>query len=176
MILRLAVFGLCLSLLGCSDGNPLPDSGLIYASAFSDLAPAVSHFTIHAEKVGVGPGHEALDMELVREYGEFKFSELGGRLTETDFPGHQITLLDDRDLAEIDTGDCETFWRNFSEKYTRSTGYFRVSEVGFNESGTEAIFYLSGHGGCLAGSGNLILMKLVNNRWIVAGQREIWVA
>ena len=97
---------------------------------------------------------QSLDLERVRELGEFNFRELEGRLTKRDFPGLEITLLDGRDLAKLDSDDCETFWRNFREKYTPNTGYIRVSDVGFSESGTEAVFYMSGHGGCLAGSGS----------------------
>lgn len=176
MLLRFSVLGLCLVFLSCSNNNALPESGIVYASAFSELAPDMGHFTIHAQKVGPGPGHQSLDLERVRELGDFDFRELEGRLTEKDFPGLEITLFDGHDVAGLDSDDCETFWSRFREKYTPSTGYIRVSDIGFSKSGTEAISYLSGHGGCLAGSGNLILMKLVDDRWIVAEKRSIWVA
>ena len=176
MFLRFSVLSLCLILIGCSNNNALPESGIVYASALSELAPDMGHFTIHAQKVEPGPGMQSLDLERVRELGEYNFRELEGRLTEEDFPGLEITLLDGRDLAELDSDECETFWSNFREKYAPNTGYIRVSDIGFSESGTEAIFYMSGHGGCLAGSGNLILMKLVDDRWLVAGNHSIWVA
>lgn len=176
MLLRFSVLGLCLILFSCSNNNAHSESGLVYASAFSELAPDMDHFTIHAQKVGTDSGLQSLDLERVRELGEFDFRDLDGRLTEKDFPGLEITLLDGQDLADLDSGDCETFWSNFREKYTPDTGYIRVSEIGFSESGSEAIFYLSGHGGCLAGRGELILMKLVDDRWIVAGKRSIWVS
>ena len=182
MPIRVALLFILTVTFSCGSERPYPDAGPIYVAALSELAPAVTHYTIQVEKIArverIEPGEsmESLDLSVIRDYGTFVFPDLEGRLTERDFPGLKPTLIDGDDLARLDSPDCEAFWRNFRIKYAPSTGYIRLSEIGFNEARTEAVFYLSGTGGCLAGSGTLVLMKRVNDRWVVAGRREVWVA
>ena len=182
MLIRITLIALFIVQLGCVSERPFPEAGPIYAAALLELAPEAAHYTVQIEKVEtvetVEPGMsmESLDLDTLREHGDFSFPKLSDYLTEQDFPGLDPTLIDGSDLARLDADDCEEFWRNFRIAYSPSTGYFRFSEVGFDQPRTRAVFYMSGSGGCLASSGILVLMELVEGRWTVAGKRHLWVA
>ncbi len=176
VLFRFTTFVLCILLIGCDNDRTVSDASSVYVSALSTLAPAVSHFTIQAEKVKLGAGDLVPDLELIGEYGSFSFADSNSLFTEGNFLGLDVTLLSQRDIDELSSDDCETFWRNFRSTHKQSSGYFRLSAVGFNKTGTEAIFYVAGHGGCLAGRGGLVLMKREGDRWVVAVNKELWVS
>ncbi len=176
VLFRSDILVLCIILVGCDDDRTFSDTSNVYVAALSALAPAVNHYTIQAEKVKLGTGDFVPDAELIGEYGSFSFGDSNSLFTEGNFLGLDVTLLSQKDLDELSSDDCEIFWRNFRSTHKQSSGYFRLSAVGFNKTGTEAIFYVSGHGGCLAGSGSLVLMKRDGDRWVVAVHRELWVS
>ena len=176
VFLRTVTFFFCLFLLGCEHDRTRIEVKDVYASALLELAPALDHYTIVAEKVEFGADDLAPDMQQVNEHGVFSFSDANGLLTVDDFAGLSVTLLSDRDFDELDSDDCETFWEDFRAKHTESMGFLRVSDVGFDESGNKAIFYLEGREGCLAGQGSLVIMSREDDRWVVVEKRELWVS
>ncbi len=176
MLFRALTLAACLFLLGCENNRTHLDVSEVYATALSELAPAITHYTVAAEKVDFGTDEFAPDMEKINEYGIFRFPDTESMFTVDDFPGLSVTLLYDKDFDELDSDDCETFWKNFRSKHKQSTGFLRLSRVGFTESGTEAIFYVAGQGGCLAGKGTLVLMKREGESWVVALEHLLWVS
>jgi len=176
MFLRAITLFACILILGCDTNRDHVSESGVYVSALQELAPAVSHFTIAAEKVVFGIGDLAPNAEQIGEFGSFSFPDSDSLFTEDDFPGLGVTLLYDTDFDDLNAGDCESFWKNFRSKYGQSTGYFRFSSVGFDDNGTKAIFYLAGHGGCLAGQGAIVIMILDDDRWVVVEKKELWVS
>lgn len=176
MCLRAVILSVCVLFLACgANGDPASESE-IYVSAIKDLAPAVNHFNIAAEKVIVGVGELAPTADQIDELGTFVFPDSGSLFATEDFPGLAVTLLHDSDFGDLNSGDCESFWRNYRSRYEQSTGYFRLSSVGFDSSGTKAILYIAGHGGCLSGQGALVVMVLEDDRWVVAEKKQLWVS
>lgn len=175
MFSRAVALLICLISLGCEHDRTSKDVHEVYASAMADLAPAVNHFNVAADKVEFGADNLGPNMQQVGEHGIFEFPDSSGLLTSDDFASLSVTLLYERDFDEITSDDCEIFWKNFRAKYGASSGFFRVSEVGFNDTGDKAIFYLEGRGGCLAGRGALVVMGREGDRWVVVQNRELWV-
>ena len=176
VFLRAVTIIFCLFLVGCEHDRTRFEVKDIYASALSELAPALDHYTIVAKKVEFGADDLAPDMQQVNEHGAFSFSDSNGLLTADILAGLSVTLLSDSDFDELDSDDCETFWGDFRAKHTESTGFLRVSDVGFDESGNKAIFYLEGRGGCLSGQGSLVIMSREDDRWVVVEKLELWVS
>jgi hypothetical protein len=58
-------------------------------------------------------------------------------------------------------------WRNNYMKYPTSSGYIRLSRVGFNRQMTEALIYVERHCGSLCADGRFYLLAKEGNRWSV---------
>ena len=125
----------CVLLSGCQESDPRSDASHIYTSALLELIPEVGHYTIQAEKVRLGAGDFMPDLEEINEYGAFSFADSNSLFTEGDFPDFEVTLLFTSDIDELSSGDCRDFWINFPSKYTPSTGFIRLSDVGFDQIG-----------------------------------------
>lgn len=172
----LPMLAACLLIPACNYSSTQLDEREIYATALSELAPAITHFAIAAEKIDLVTDEFAPDMAEINEHGSFNFHDTKRPFTADDFPGLTVTLLASRDIGEVDSGGCEAFWKGFREKHKQSSGFLRLSGIGFSESGTEAIFYVVGQGGCLIGKGTLVLMRRESGSWVVALEQVLWVA
>lgn len=174
--MRILTLFLCFLILGCDSDRAVGDAPRIYTAALVELAPAVSSFMIVSEKVTFSDNSLAPEMDSLSEYGVFTFPDLSGTLTNSDFPMLDVTLVSSEELDQLDTGNCETFWENFRSKYSRDSGYFRISDIGFSEDKKKAILYIQGQGGCLAGKGTLVIMEAEGDEWLVAREVELWVS
>jgi hypothetical protein len=67
-------------------------------------------------------------------------------------------------------------WGHFYEKYPNSTGFLRLSRVGFNSDGNEAAFYISKYCDGLCGGGYFVIMEKLNSNWKVVQEVEVWVS
>jgi hypothetical protein len=65
-------------------------------------------------------------------------------------------------------------WPAFSKEYPKSFGFLRLSPVGYNTRGTEALVYVEQNCGGLCGGGVLIVLKKEDGRWIVKDQTILW--
>jgi hypothetical protein len=64
---------------------------------------------------------------------------------------------------------------DFEKKFPHNLGLIVVSGVGFNASGTQAVFYIDHFCG-LCGGGRYVLMEKVNGSWRVRGERYTWIS
>jgi len=176
MNFRFAILVTSLLIFGCDNRPTSPDARQVYASALPTVASGIEHFTIEAKKVQLGTGNQVPSKEKIDEFGRFSFSGSSSHFTKSDFPNLDVTLMSDADLEEIASSDCEAYWSNFRAKSQESTGLLRISEVGFSESGAEAVFYVEGGSGCTAGRGVLVFMRLEAGQWVVANLHELWVS
>jgi hypothetical protein len=67
-------------------------------------------------------------------------------------------------------------WGRYYEKYPNSTGFLRVSRVGFNSDANQAAFYISNHCGGLCGGGYFAIMEKVNSNWKVVQEMQVWIS
>lgn len=67
-------------------------------------------------------------------------------------------------------------WPAFSREYPKSFGFWRLSPVGYNTRGTEALVVVEHNCGGLCGGGELILLKKDDGRWIVKDRVTLWTA
>jgi hypothetical protein len=67
-------------------------------------------------------------------------------------------------------------WTAFSEEFPKSSGFWRLSPVGYNTQGTEALVYLERNCGGLCGAGGLVVLKKENGRWVVKDYVNLWVS
>jgi hypothetical protein len=67
-------------------------------------------------------------------------------------------------------------WPAFSKEYPRSFGFWRLSPVGYNTRGTEALVYLEHNCGGLCGAGGLVVLKKESGRWVVKNSLMLWIS
>jgi hypothetical protein len=63
----------------------------------------------------------------------------------------------------------------FQETFPRNMGLVTLSGVGFNFSGTQAVFYIN-HLCGLCGGGRYVLMEKVNGAWRVKDEHYTWIS
>jgi hypothetical protein len=67
-------------------------------------------------------------------------------------------------------------WKRFYEKHPKAAGYVSFSAVGYNNSGTEAVVFLSHYCGSLCGTGHLYLLAKENGEWVVKNRLMQWIS
>lgn len=67
-------------------------------------------------------------------------------------------------------------WDVFYNRYPQAPGIITLSQVGFNQSGDQALVYLGLQSNWLAGSGNFILLGKFNGKWIILQQVTSWIS
>lgn len=67
-------------------------------------------------------------------------------------------------------------WKGFYEKYPKSSGFWRFSLVGYNQSKEEAVVYVSHSCGSLCGTGHLYLLRRINGHWSVENRLMLWIS
>ena len=96
--------------------------------------------------------------------------------SEADFPNLDVTLVTDQELSELRSDNCSDFWRNFHQAYPDASALIALSDIGFHNRGREAILYLEARSGCLAGGGELILVRREGKHWAIVGRKQLWVS
>lgn len=67
-------------------------------------------------------------------------------------------------------------WPAFSREYPKSFGFWRLSPIGYNTRGTEALVYVEHNCGGLCGGGMLVVLKKEDSHWIVKDRVILWNA
>ena len=73
------------------------------------------------------------------------------------------------------TADSEYGSPAFQERFPRNMGLTVLSGVGFNQSKTQAVFYIDHFCG-LCGGGRYVLMERVNGAWRVKDEHYTWIS
>lgn len=152
----------------------LPESTQVYQALFSSFGETDRTFFIREEIAR--PGSEELDGELRELYSSFRFPEGMEAHNKTDFGSLHVRLVSESEYSRLFVGGCERGWKNFHEKYPEARSLIQISAVGFRSNGEEALVYITGVSGCLAGSGYLMLLKKKSGRWAVVRELNLWVA
>ncbi|HWQ45551.1 MAG TPA: hypothetical protein VN376_01725 [Longilinea sp.] len=77
---------------------------------------------------------------------------------------------------ELDKLQDDVYWTGFHTQYPEVGGYFEISRPGFNETGDQALVYLSFFAGSLAAHGTFYLLSYENGVWQVVGEAMIWIS
>lgn len=67
-------------------------------------------------------------------------------------------------------------WQDFYKKYPKSSGFWSLSPVGCDTSGTEALVYVGHHCGGLCGTGHLVLLAKESGHWAVKNRVLLWIS
>lgn len=73
------------------------------------------------------------------------------------------------------TSESEYSSPAFQEKFPRNMGLVVLSDVGFNASKTQAVFYIDHFCG-LCGGGRYVLMEKVGNAWHIKDEHYTWIS
>ena len=80
------------------------------------------------------------------------------------------------DLAAFHSaGDPNEYWRRFYARYPDSPGLVRLSRVGFDESGQQALIFAYHGCGGRCGTGKYVLLSRSSGEWHVIGEQGVFV-
>lgn len=152
----------------------LPASTQVYQALFSSLGETERIFFIREEAARL-PSEE-LSGDLRELYSNFRFPEGVEAHKKTDFGSLDVRLVSEVEYSRLFVGGCERGWKSFHGKYPEAKSLIQISAVGFRPNRDEALVYVTGGSGCLAGSGYLILLQKKSGRWAVVKEFNLWVA
>lgn len=69
-----------------------------------------------------------------------------------------------------------TGWSKFYKKYGKTSGYWELSRVGFNNENREAVVYLGHHCGGRCGTGDFVLLRKETGKWVVKNRVMLWIS
>jgi hypothetical protein len=67
-------------------------------------------------------------------------------------------------------------WTKFHKKYQNCYGIIRFSNIIFNDSNDRAIFYVEKFKGSLNASGDIIVMRKINDKWTIEHYINQWMS
>lgn len=67
-------------------------------------------------------------------------------------------------------------WDKFHKKYVNCYGIIRLSNIAFNDKNDRAIMYVESFKGRLAASGVIVILRKVNQTWIIELQIDQWMS
>ena len=67
-------------------------------------------------------------------------------------------------------------WTLFTRKYKKAIGFTLVSNIAFNESGSQALVYIGHSCGDVCGGGYLVLLAKDNRGWSIVKTANIWAS
>jgi hypothetical protein len=85
-------------------------------------------------------------------------------------------LLRNREWGEFFRGDVIRGWEEFYRRNPGATGYIRLSRVGINPNGHEALAYVEHGCGATCGTGNYVLLTNRGKEWKVEKMVMLWIA
>ena len=88
----------------------------------------------------------------------------------------RIVLLSRADQAKIFSGDWQTMWTTFYQRFPGASGLRAFSRVGFNSARDQALVYYQISSGSLDAEGSMILLKKTSTGWLVQQQLQLWIA
>ena len=79
-----------------------------------------------------------------------------------------------RQTGEGPRGSADAYWRAFYERFPESYGGTSVSAIGY--SGNRAMMMVEHGCGSLCGSGHLVILRRVDDKWRIEVMRMMWVS
>jgi len=67
-------------------------------------------------------------------------------------------------------------WQRFYEKYPDSRGIIALSRPGLNTAMDIALVYVGSQSGWLSGYGRLVVLKKIDDQWVVQKLEELWIS
>ena len=135
-----------------TDGNGRPIPWTQTASSLQSQAPTLQRTTIDA------------------------FRETNGQQTTFQRSFHTAVDYEFVDSTELDSVFKNGSWPAFYKRFPGSPGVVRLSRVGINADGTQALFYASHMCGGLCGSGMYVVMERRDGRWVITKEIEMWIS
>ncbi len=170
---RIAIFLLIVvSVSGCEER--LPASTQVYQALFSSFGETERTFFIRQEAARLSS--EELSGELRELYSSFRFPEGVVSHDKIDFGSLHVRFISEAEYSRLFVGGCERGWKKFHDEYPEAKSLIQISAVAFSSNIDEALVYITGGSGCLAGSGYLMLLKNTSGRWAVVQEFNLWVA
>ena len=68
------------------------------------------------------------------------------------------------------------WWDDFYRKYPNTAGVVHFSNVVLSHDGTNALLYVTHSCDGLCGTGNLVLLRKTNGRWVVEHREQLWIS
>lgn len=90
-------------------------------------------------------------------------------------PATDYQLVDSTELQSVfkKGGD---YWLALYKRFPGTPGILTFSRVGFDEDGTQALFYVSDHCGGMCGTGIYVVMQKHNGSWAIEKEIEMWIS
>jgi hypothetical protein len=98
--------------------------------------------------------------------------ELNGRLNLK----IKYNFLGDNEWREFFKVDTHKGWDDFYKKYPGSSGFIRLSRVGFNTGRSEALVYIEHGCGATCGTGSYVLLTKGEEGWRVIKTVGLWIS
>jgi hypothetical protein len=197
MIKRLLLSGMILLLAACSTAGQTPvatpstgqlerEQAAVYAAALQGLYGAPSYVLISTtatDPTGVEDTQQTLDYVLqnlhdVAAETADSFRERNSESTslraDLDL-GAPYSLLSRADMSAMFSQNQDG-WQIFYGRYPDAPGITTVSRVGFNLSLDQALVYIGTQSHYLAGAGYYLLLKKVNDVWVIDQQVMTWIS
>lgn len=161
------------------------DSNEIYSSIINDYKNFKTIVVSETTSIGhSGTSNYKLDV-LRKEFKDLKEETLENfkknntsskKLGTKNFQTRKkLILLNDSEKKMIFSND-EDGWETFYNKYPKSQGFLTLSNIGFDNSKTQAIVYYGNQSHELSGIGHLAYFKKSNNKWKLIALYELWIS
>ncbi|MBS1792922.1 MAG: hypothetical protein JSS81_03665 [Acidobacteria bacterium] len=85
-------------------------------------------------------------------------------------------LVDEKEIETLFTDDVFDGWDSFYKKYSDSTGFISLSNVGFAPDLKRAVLYISRECGGKCGTGDFVLLEKDGALWKVHRTVNVWVS
>jgi hypothetical protein len=157
---------------GCADKRPV--STEVYEALFTYVAKKDDVLFIREQPASLS--NDELSAEVRELYSSFRFPEGVKAHSKTDFGSLQVRLISAEEYSRLFVSDCAQGWKNFHDKYPKAKSLIQISAVGFHPGRDQALIYITGGSGCLAGVGSLMLLQKKSGRWAVVREINLWVA
>ena len=135
-----------------TDGNGQPIPWTQTASSLQSQAPTLQRTTVDA------------------------FRETNGQQTTFQRSFHTAVDYELVDSTQLDSVSKNRSWPAFYKRFPGSPGLVRLSRVGINADGTQALFYASHTCSGLCGGGEYVVMARRDGRWLIEKEIETWIS
>jgi hypothetical protein len=160
-----------LALFGCTSAPDMP--GDVYAVL---LSPE------HMPKPALYVADRAAHIPENITFKGFVFPAQEGSFSNASFGGRPVTLVDKVWFNKLFDLNCHLAWATFHRHYPGANVLLKLSDVGFNQSRTQAVIYVEAiHVGdarrnCLGGEGFYVSLSKVHGKWVIAKKEHLWVS
>jgi hypothetical protein len=158
----------------------------VYAAALKSLYNATNYVIMDTSATNIGGSEDtSRTLEFVLQNIHDVDSESVENFTTVNTPGSPIqtgmqieaeyTLLSQYTLSQIFSQN-QSGWEIFYNHYPHTPGMTTLSHAGFNSTYDQALVYIGTQSNWLAGAGYYLLMKKVEDNWMVDQQVMVWIS